>query len=238
MKRVSKVLAAVSVALLSVGAHAEVVKYRYTAKVSTVSEYDPATGTITQLSGSDFAGTPVAIGDTISGLFQYDTAVGLSDYQPTQQPGSVDRSYNAGATDFISYLDHDTSLAFASMPTMNWLGSTFVQDSVPVPGAFASDNFFMERYEQDDVFFKGAIIFLDDLYGNAFDTADMPAALDPSAFQYGSVDGSFMRTSDFNFMSFSADMTALERVAVPEPGSALLFAVAGAMLLGVRRRRA
>jgi hypothetical protein len=237
VKRVSKVLAAATIALLSAGAHAEIVKYRFDAKVTSVTEYDPATGIYTDVGSSAFAGADVTIGDTISGLFQYDTSVGPSDYQPTQAPGSLYRSFNSGAADAVSYLDWNTSLAFSSTPELNWLGKTFVQDSAPVPGSSTSDSLLLSRAATDGVFFNGATIWLNDLSGTAFGTADMPATLDLNAFQFASLNAGFLRVSDKAFMGFSAELSSLERADVPEPGSMALFAIAGAGLLRVRRRR-
>jgi hypothetical protein len=237
VKRVSKVLAAVSIALLSAGAHAGIVKYRFDATVTSVTEYDPVADLYTDVGGSAFAGTGVAVGDAISGFVQYDTAVALSGEQPAQPPGASYRAYQSGAVDAIGYLDRNTSLAFASMPELNWLGMSFVQDSAPAPGTSTPDNFSMTRAATDGVFFNGATLWLNDLSGKAFGTADLPASLDLSAFQFASLNAGFLRVSDKAFMGFSADITALERADVPEPGSMGLFAIAGAALLRVRRKR-
>jgi hypothetical protein len=238
MKHVSKVLAAASIAILSSGAHAAIVTYRYDAKVTTVTEYDPATDIYTDVAGSAFAGASVAVGDRISGFFQFDSSAGLSSSQPTQAPGALIRSYDSAATDFISYVDQDTALAFSSMPSLNGLGMTFVQDSTPVPGGVASDYFLMSLPATDGAFFNGASMWLNDPSGNVFGSAGMPSTLDLSAFQDASVEAGFLRVSDKAFMGFSADLTALERADVPEPGSLCLFVIAGTALLRTRRRRA
>jgi len=130
-------------------------------------------------------------------------------------------------------MEVDRSLAFSSMPELNWLGMTFVQDSAPVSGELTSDNFFMTRAATGGVFFNGATLWLDDLTG----TADMPATLDLSVFQFASLNAGFLRVSDKAFMGFSADLSSLERADVPEPGSLGLLAIAGVGLLRVRRRR-
>lgn len=238
MKHVSKILAAASIAILSTGAHAAIVKYRYDAQVTAVTEYDPATDIYTDVGSSAFAGTAVAVGDRISGVFQFDSFAGLSSYQPAQTPGAIVRSYDAGATDFISYVDQDSALAFTSMPSLNWLGMSFVQDSAPVPGAFATDSFLMTLPATDGAFFNGATMWLADAYGNAFGSAGMPSTLDLAAFQSAGMEAGFLRISDKAYMGFSADLTSLERVDVPEPGSLCLFAIAGSALLRTRRKRA
>lgn len=237
MKNIVRVLILGTVALMASAANAAVIKYAYEARVSTVWEYDSQTSSITYLDSSDFAGTPVANGDLVQGFFQYDTSAGLSSYQPDQQPGSVFRSYNLGATNFISYLDGNTSLGFGSMPAMNWFGGIMVQDSVPVPGSYANDFLSYDAYADNEAMFSSAGMWFDDVFGNAFSDAGMPPELDLGAFQYASVDGSFVRHSDGDQMHFSADLTSLKRADVPEPSSGLLFLIAGASLFAASRKR-
>jgi hypothetical protein len=218
-------------------AQAMVVTYTYQARVSSIVENAGPNAGFVGVKQSDFAGTPVMIGDLITGSFQYDTSVALGSYQPAQEAGVDYRMYVSGANDYITYVDKRTGLAFASMPSLNWLNSTQVHDSVPVPGDFAADYFSMDRSASDDVMYASAHIWLDDVYGNAFQSAAMPTQLELAAFQYGSVDGSFLRISDRAYMSFSADISSLNRVDLPEPSSAFLFAIAAGGLFGLRRMR-
>jgi hypothetical protein len=220
-------------------AHATIVTYTFQAKVSSITERLNPNGDFVDVLQSGFAGTPVAIGDIVTGSFRYDTSVALGSYQPDQKPGLDYRMYDAGTMDSISYVDRTTGLAITSQPTLNWLGSYQVHDSVPIAGDFASDFFSMLLHAEPDGLFATSRLMLMDLYGNAFQSAAVPKELILSAFQYATVGGSFLRDSDDGWMSFSADITSLERVGtdVPEPGSAALFAIAAAGLFGLRKTR-
>jgi hypothetical protein len=222
---------------LSTGAHAAIVTYTYQAKVASISLLENPDGNFIRVTQSGFAGTSVALGDFITGSFQYDTTAGLSSYQPAAEPGAVSQMYASGATDYIRYADQNTGLAFESMQSMNWLGLTQVRDSIPVPGAYASDYFSMTRQTSDDVIFRAASISLYDLYGNVFQSAALPTELSLSSFQYATLQAGFLRISDSGYMSFSADITSLERAEVPEPSTAFLFAIAAGGLFGLRRLR-
>jgi hypothetical protein len=239
VKPLIRVLAAGLICCSGSAAHATIVTYTYQAKVSSIVEMTSADGSSIDVTQSNIAGTPVAIGDIVTGSFRYDTSVGLSSYQPPQEPGMDWRMYVSAPDDYISYVDKTTGLAFMSQPSLNWLATYQVRDSVPVPGTFASDFFYMSRSARNDFTYSDATIWLHDLYGNAFQSAAMPVQFDLSAFQFASVEGSFWRNSDSAYMRFAADFTSLERVDadVPEPGSAALFAIAAAGLFGLRKTR-
>lgn len=237
MKNIAKALVCLSAALVAAGANAAVIKYAYQARVSTLWEYDSQTDAITYVDRSDFAGTPIAKGDLIQGFFQYDTSAGLSSYQPDQQPGSVYRCYDSGATNSISYRDPATSLQFGSMPAMNSPCGVQIQDSVPVPGGYASDFLYLSGIADSPAMFSSAGMWFDDVYGHAFSDAGLPLQIDLSAFQYASVNSAFVRRSDGDQMQFSADLTSVDRVDVPEPSSIFLFFAAGACVFAARRAR-
>jgi hypothetical protein len=232
-----RAVAAAFVFFLGTAANAGIVKYTFQAKVISIAEAENPTAAFVNVMQSDFAGTSVAFGDIFSGSFQYDTSVGLGSYQPVQQPGVVSRMYDSGPADVITYVDKATGLTFSSLPSLNWLGSSQVQDSLPVPGAFATDYFGMTHGAMDSSFFASATIFMSDISGNAFQSAVMPAELSLAAFQSARLTGSFLRLSDNGFMMFSAGLTSLERAEVPEPASAFLFALAASGLVGARRMR-
>lgn len=237
MKRFTRVLAAGLICLVGNAAQALVLTYKYQARVSSIVENAGPGAAYVDVTQSDFSGTSVAIGDIVTGSFQYDTSVALGSYQPAQEAGVDYRVYASGANDFVTYVDKRSGLAFTSMPSLNWLGLNQVHDSVPIPGNFASDFFSMSRSADNDTMYASALMWFDDLYGNAFQSGAMPTQLDLAAFQVASVDGSFMRLSDRAHMSFSADISSLDRVDLPEPSSAFLFAIAAGGLLGLRRMR-
>jgi hypothetical protein len=218
-------------------AQAMVLTYTYQAKVSSVVENAGPGAAFVDVTQSDFAGTPVAIGDIVTGSFQYDTSVALGSYQPAQEAGVDYRVYASGANDYITYVDKRSGLAFTSMPTLNWLGLNQIHDSVPTSGNFAPDFFSMSRSAINDTMYAGAQMWFNDLYGNAFQSGAMPTQLDLAAFQFASVDATFLRVSDKAYMRFSADISSLQRVDLPEPSSAFLFAIAAGGLFGLRRMR-
>jgi hypothetical protein len=237
MKRFMRVLAAGLICFVGNAAQAMVLTYTYQARVSSIVENAGPGMAFIDVTQSDFAGTPVAIGDIVTGSFRYDTSVALVSYQPPQDAGVDYRVYASGANDYITYVDKRSGLAFTSMPSLNWLGLNQVHDSVPIPGNYAADFFSMGRSADNDIMYASALMWFDDLYGNAFQSGAMPTQLDLAAFQFASVDGSFMRLSDRAYMSFSADISSLERVDLPEPSSALLFVIAAGGLFGLRRVR-
>ena len=237
MKPVIQVLAVGLACCLGSAVQAAVLTYSYQARVSSIVENAGPDAPFVYVSQSGFAGTPVALGDTVTGSFQYDTSVRLGNYQPPQQAGVDNRMYDSGENDYISYVDNQTGLAFTSSLALNWLGLNQVRDSVPVPGGYAADYFGMTRGAMTDTMFSSATIFMDDIFGNAFQSAAMPTQLSLAAFQGTTLSGSFLRLSDKAYMSFSAEMTSLERVEVPEPDSAALFAIAAGGLFGLRRMR-
>lgn len=239
MKPLIQFLVAGLVCCFGSAAHATIVTYTYQAKVASIKERINPSADFVQVTQSGVAGTSVALGDIVTGSFRYDTSVGLSSYQPEQQAGSNSIMYDSGPNDYINFVDRNTGLAFSSQPSMNSSGLTEIVDGVPVPGAFASDMFAMLLGSMNDTMFASANIWLHDLHGNAFQGTAIPTELKLSAFQFASVEGSFLRSSDDAFMYFTADFSSLERVGadVPEPGSAFLFAIAAGGMFGLRRIR-
>lgn len=223
--------------LTGAGAQAAIVKYAYTAKVGTILERDGAADTYTYVNQSGFGGASVAVGDVLSGFIQYDTSAKLSSYQPASEPGKDYRIYAAGSSDYITYVDQNTSMAFESMLSWNMIGTTSILDSAPVANGYASDYFSMTRAAVDDTMIRDADLWLHDLYGNAFRDTAIPAQLNLASFQFASISGSFIERNSSNWMQFSANLTALEQVEVPEPNGASLFAVAGLALFGLIRKR-
>lgn len=241
MKQIVQALTAGFALMLGAGAHAAVVKYAYEAKVTSVNEFDSATQTYIYPQQSTFAGKPVAIGDVIKGFFEYDTSAKLGSYQPPQEPGSTYRAYDLEAGR-ISYVDQATGLAFdsSSITTPGSIfsfGSILMQDSLPIAEGYASDFFSMAQHVWHSDASVDSLIWLDDVYGNAFSESTLPVQLDLSAFQFAHIESTYKVSMYGNRSSFFADMTSLQRVDVPEPTSALLFAIAGAALIGVKRRR-
>jgi hypothetical protein len=85
-----------------------------------------------------------------------------------------------------------------------------------------------------------SFVTMSDSSGKAFPSSAIPTQLSLAAFDQASVSGFFIeRRVNPRFMNFSADITSLERVDadVPEPSSALLFAIAAGGLFGLRKRR-
>jgi hypothetical protein len=85
-----------------------VLTYTYQARVSSIVENAGPGADFVGVAQSDFAGTPVAIGDIVTGSFQYDTSVVLGSYQPAQEAGVDYRLYRSGPNDYITYADKRT----------------------------------------------------------------------------------------------------------------------------------
>lgn len=237
MKPFIQVIAVGLACCLGSAAQAAIVTYTYQAKVGSISEKANPNAGFVDVTRSTIAGTPVAIGDILTGSFQYDTSVGLYRFQPSQQPGAEDRMYNSGASDYISYVDKNTGLAFSSLTSQNWLGSNQVRNGVPGSGASAYDVFSMMRNAVNGVTSATVDLRLYNFNGDALQSAAMPTELSLAAFQYASIESSFLRLSDNASLYLSASITSLEHVDIPEPGTALLFAIAGSGLFGLRRMR-
>lgn len=241
MKQILQTLTAGFAMMLGAGAHATVVKYAYEAKVTSVSEFDSATQTYIYPQQSAFADKSVAIGNVIKGFFEYDTSAKLSTYQPPQEPGSKYMAYDLEAGR-INYVDQATGLAFDSSAIISpgsifSIGSIFVQDSLPIVEGYASDFFSMFQHVWYGDAKVESNIWLDDVYGHAFSESTLPVKLDLAAFQFAHIESTYASSMSGNRISFFADLTSLQRTEVPEPASAFLFAIAGAALIGAKRRR-
>jgi hypothetical protein len=239
VKFLIQVLVAGLVCCIGNAAHATIVTYNYKSTVGYITERLIPNGDYEQVAESNIAGKPVAIGDILIGSFQYDTSVGLSSYQPQQEPGLNYRLYKSAENDYISYVDVTTGLALASQPSLNFLGLTQIYDHVAIPGVYSGDFFSMKLNMSNEIVFASMGVYFSDMFGTALQSAAMPEELDINAFEYPTVNSSFLRQSDGAYMYFWATITSLERVEadVPEPSTAFLFALGAGGLFGLRRLR-
>jgi hypothetical protein len=235
VKSLAKVVAGLACCLGN-AAQATIVTYTYEARVGYMVEMPPLNAPWVDVAQSNFAGTPVAIDDILIGSFQYDTSVNLRSQQSNAYPGLDYRLYEAEATDYIRYVDKNTGLAAAaSRPYAYGPWPTEVLDG---PGDWPADRFSMSRYVENDVMSTVVDITFSDWEGSSWHSAAIPVELNLASFQYAAV-GSTFRNKDGAAMIFYAYITSLERVdtEVPEPSSALLFAIAAGGLFSLRKMR-
>lgn len=234
MNSLSKLCIAGLACLVTAGAQAAVVSYRYTATIDTLVEKNLATGGYDILTESAFPGFPLKRGDVVKGTFSYDTVAKLSTYQPRQQAGSQWFMYDTSSGDYMNYLHAPTGHTVRSDPALAWLGTIQVHDG----GESRPDFFSMTMRGWNTDFFYSSRLFLWNPDGAAFPDASVPARLDSSLFSYMTMGGSFMHMNDDGWMEFSATLTSLEQVGaeIPEPGAGFLLVAGAAGLVAARRR--
>lgn len=231
-------LAAAALTLTAGQALATVERYAFTATITTLWEYDKASGVITNVNSSTFAGGAVAMTDLVQGTMAFNTDAPLSPYQPAPQTSGSYVLYQldsavSGITFKVDTLGFTSGSTLAPLAQVSDNASTF--SGWDTFSLSASKNY-------DPVMFQDSTIMLFDKTSAAFSSAAMPARLDLSWFHYAVVSGAWVRQADGNQMHFDASITSLQALApVPEPSTVGLF-VAGLLglalagLHGVRRR--
>ena len=75
-------LAATALTVTAAQAFAAVERYAFTATINALWEYDKASGVITNVNSSTFAGAPVSMADAVQGTMSFNTDAPLNPYQP------------------------------------------------------------------------------------------------------------------------------------------------------------
>lgn len=215
-------------------ASATVLHFTFTAVVNDVWEYDKAGETYTHLGTSNFAGSPITLGNLVHGTFSFNTDAPLSLYQP-DTPAS-------GSYKIYSLDSKAASLSFSVGSAGFTSGSTLpplAQVANNASTLSGWDTFFFSAYKAyDPVMFQSADIALFDKTGTAFSTGTLPTALDLADFHYKQLSAAWLRQADGNQMHIEASLTSLVAIApVPEPASYALLMVGLLAIRGVARQR-
>jgi hypothetical protein len=172
------------------------------------------TGTVTGIdnhAGLGFSYAPflnLAIGDTVTGSWVYDTSTPFGVVPITGSPLGY----------FIESMSFSTGGGFGAYA--NFSNSGLASFTRPRTGRVFPD----QEYSVSLQFAP-----------NYFD-AIPPSALDTSALMFGSIFG-YYAMNPFSFMSYTADVTRITASAVPLPPAIWLFASAFLGLLGIQRRQ-
>jgi hypothetical protein len=198
---------------------AALVKYEFTATVSTIVEQAHGSDVFDHVNSSVVAGRKISTSDTWTGTFVYDTELALSRWQPTPPAVGTHSMFEGYLAATIS--DRETGLSFHSSPNLfslmsvrnspNNAGSDYISINTHVFGA---------DYESSSFWFH-------DLTGNALSSATPPSNLNLEDFKFTRVSYSFLRGIDDYWMSAEAVLTSLTRVgdntSVPEPATYVLL---------------
>jgi hypothetical protein len=172
------------------------------------------TGTVTGIdnhAGLGFSYAPflnLAIGDTVTGSWVYDTSTPFGVVPITGSPLGY----------FIESMSFSTGGGFGAYA--NFSNSGLASFTRPGTGRVFPD----QEYSVSLQFAP-----------NYFD-AIPPSSLDTSALMFGSIFG-YYAMNPFSFMSYTADVTRITASAVPLPPAIWLFASAFLGLLGIQRRQ-
>src|SRR5471032_2909657 len=97
-------------------AYADVVEYNFTATISNEAQLDK-TGTYNLISSSTLLGSSVALQDTITGQFFYDTNASTSSSYQLQAPASGSNHVYLNSAAGMQFVDLSGGASYASNPT-------------------------------------------------------------------------------------------------------------------------
>lgn len=223
-------------ALMAANASASIVTYQFQAKVDDMFEYDGATQVITTVTSSTMSGSLIAIGDSITGWFSYDTNALRSTYVPDPSAPNSWVRYDGGAS--ISLTLSPSGVSYQS-GTDSWSSSIDVANDAPA--LLGSDVFALFTSAWSPTEFATADLFFDDLSALALASSDIPAQLSLSKFQYSNVGYNWLRQRDGSQVHARGGLTSLQLVGVqndvPEPDTIALSLIGLASLGYAARRR-
>lgn len=230
-------LATATLVMAAGQASATVERFAFTATITTLWEYDKASGVITNVNTSTFAGGAVSMTDRVQGTFAFNTDAPLSPYQPAPPTSGAFGLYELDSA--VSGITFKVgALSFMSGSTLAPIAQ--VSDNASTRNGW--DTFSISASKQyDPVMFQDSDIMLFDKSGAAFNTAALPARLDLSSFHYAVVDAGWLRQADGNQMHFTASISSLQSLTpVPEPatGGLLLMGLLGIAVAAAGRRSA
>ena len=233
MKLQNVVLCALSPLLLLIapGAQANLIKVEFKTNVQTLIEWQVSTNTANFVGESTITGKHVAIGDSISGYFIYDTNT-PGGPNPFPVPGlplpGSDEQFIGGLE---SSLVFDTSgLTYQS----NLPGGIYVRESLNAPGG--PDDFLMRTYSVIGDSYFGMALDMWDPSGVAIAGPGLPTTLPWSPSSTYSLEY-FWDQGDRRVSAHGSvfDLHVVDLQAVPEPGTVFLFAASLALCLTSRR---
>jgi hypothetical protein len=217
-------------------ARADIVEYNFVATISTEVQLDN-TGTFNIVSSSNLLGATVALQDTITGQFFYDTTASTSSAFQMLTPASGSNHVYMNSAAGMQFIDVSGGASYLSNPAGSASLAVWNKDS-NVSGA---DMFALGTTAVTGAngLKSGAAIDLVDGSGSAFQSSQVPTQLNSQQFGSGSL-SAYWRTGDGQMLIINANLdTMTPAAAVPEPSSvAMLLAGLGALALVARRRRA
>lgn len=223
-------------AFVAGAARADIVEYSFTATISHEAQLDN-TGTYNLINSSSLLGTNVALQDTISGLFFYDTTASTSSAYQLATPASGSNHVYMNSAAGMQFTDLSSGASYASNPAgiatlAVWNNDSNVSgaDMLALGTTAATDPSGMK---------SGAAINLVDASGSAFQDSQVPTQLNQQQFGSGNL-AAYWHTADGQILFITADLQTMTPMApVPEPTTvSMLLAGLGALALLARRRRA
>lgn len=221
--RAFRLAIALALGTVSFSSYAEIVTYAFSAHVSGMFVSDSAG--LTSLNTSSLAGSPISMGDLLSGQVSYDTSI---------SPISV-AADGTGKT----YNRAIKSMSLQSGTTGLQYQSTGVLDLTMVRIHSGGTNFGAVIMHTSDSSARTAVeLDFTDFYGTALNSLAIPSDLSLAVFPYSLASYTWTSPDNSTRLDVTARLDTLTRVsAILEPSSWALFAAGAAVLAGVARRQ-
>ena len=223
--RASRLAIVLAIAAAPLISHAEIVSYTFSANVSTMFTADDSG--IIDVNTSSLAGSPISMGDRLTGQITYDTS--LAPGYTSEDGASV---LYFGAIQSLSFKFDTTGLQYQSAGSFD-----ITAVSVHPSGyGFSAVGFSTSNYAAP-ARTSGWLDF-DDFSGKALNNLAIPSGLSLQAFPYSAATYIWEAPDHSVRLFATADLDTLTKVsAVPEPSSWSLFAIGAAVLAGLTRRQ-
>ncbi len=218
-------------AVATAPAHAAIVMYEFTATVATgITVKDGDTGLWNYSTSSNVAGPTIWVGDTWTGTFSYDTELTLTAYQPEPPLGGSYGIYEGAMASTLS--NPSTGLSYRSNG-----GYATMQVFDMAAGDYDSLSFKTNAFSTD---FESSTFSFFDASGTALSGPTPPAGITLSDYHYATVEYTFSRTSDGDWMQAKANITSLTLVTtpVPEPSTYAMLGLGLGLLTFLSRKKA